>query len=99
MIFRIKHRSKNCNDTDNSKSNYLNSFYSLETREDLQTNISSRYKLCSNSTSKIDYQNNYETKNKKHLKEITEVEDSYLNKSKKKVFSGIKYVYDTCEIL
>lgn len=78
----------------------------METREELNTNInlSSRYKLCStsNNTSKIDYKNKYDPKNKitEKLEEILEHKDeTYITKAKKKVFSGAKFVYDRCEIL
>ena len=76
--------------TENSKSNYINSLYSLETRE----TMSSRYKLCNlakgdNKKGKIN-----------DLDEIQEVkEDTYYTKSKAKVYDGAKYVYDRCEIL
>ena len=77
----------------------------METREELNnTNLSSRHKLCStsNNTSKIEFKNKYDHKNKipEHLEEIPEVkEHNYIAKAKKKVFSGAKFVYDRCEIL
>jgi len=80
----------------------MNSFYSLETREDLQTTVSSRYKLCSTSSTKIDYKTKYDSKRKieDKLEEIPEVkEDTYFSKTRKRVINGARYVYDKCEIL
>jgi len=107
-LYSIKNRNKKggnsgANDnTENSKSNYLNSFYSLETKDDQNTNTNfscSRYKLGSTSISKIDYKTKNKLRNE-NLDEIPEVkEETYFAKAKKKVFSGAKFISDRCEIL
>merc|ERR1712032_613147 len=78
----------------NSKSNF-NSLYSLETRE----TISSRYKLCNLA------KNGGDSKKGKinDLDEIPEnpevKEDTYYARGKNKIYEGVGYVYDRCEIL
>lgn len=71
----------------------------METREDLHT-YTSKYKLGSNkSSNKIEYKNKI-WDNTTNLEEIPELkEESYFGKAQSRVFTGMKFVYDRCEIL
>ena len=105
-IFRTKNvNNKNELESDNNKSNNIYSLCSLDTKEDLNT-ISSKYKLCNNKTKKIEYISKKQEEMlsyaliQKILNEIPEEdEERFMVKTKKRIYSGAKYVYDKCEIL